>query len=406
MIAQESSTPDNAQRAGIRPWMALITALLAGNCLLLVAPPGPVRTAGAVLTLVLPGLALAEVLLSGTSRLLRWTVGAGLGYAFIIIAGLALAYSPGPLSRWGVLMLADGLSLLLIVILLRSGKRAASHGDGSRLIPLVMILLVAGFFRFASLGYSEFQGDEVKAMMPAARVLAGDPDALMLERKKGPAEILLPMLPWRLAETTDEASARLPFALAGLGTLATLFLLGRKLGGNPAGLAAAAVAALNGLLIAFSRIVQYQAIVLWMSALAVLCAWEWYERGQTRWAILTGLFTGIGLLAHFDALAVMPLLAYIAILTFSRNSQSSTSSRRRAWWRDVVLGGLCMLLVVIPFYVPYLLTPQAGVTGSYLGRRIGEGLVKNTIGNFLTYGIFYNSFLYYICFYTKFSSIF
>ena len=113
-------------------------------------------------------------------------------------------------------------------------------------------MLAAGVFRFASLGHSEFQGDEVQAMMPAARVLAGDPDALVLGRKKGPAEILLPMLPWRLTETTDEASARLPFALAGLGTLATLFLLGRKLGGDPAGFAAAAVAALNGLLIAFS----------------------------------------------------------------------------------------------------------------------------------------------------------
>ena len=391
MIAQESSTPDNAQPAGIRPWLAVAAALIAGNCLLLVAPPGPMRTAGALLTLVLPGLALAEVLLSNTSRLLRWTVGAGLGYAFIIIAGLALAYSPGPLSRWGVLMLADGLSLLLIVILLRSGKRAASPGDGSRLIPLVMILLVAGFFRFASLGYSEFQGDEVKAMMPAARVLAGDPDALMLERKKGPAEILLPMLPWRLAETTDEASARLPFALAGLGTLVTVFLLGRKLGGDPAGFAAAGVAALNGLLIAFSRIVQYQAVVLWMSALAVLCAWEWYERGRTRWVLLAGVFTGIGLLAHYDALAVMPVLAYIALLAFSR---SNTLGRRRAWWRDALLGALCMALVVVPFYGPYLLTPQVGATASYLGKRIGEGLLKNTIDKFLTYSTFYNSFLY------------
>ena len=391
MIAPESSTPDHAQRAGIRPWLAVAAALLAGNCLLLVAPPGPMRTAGALLTLVLPGLALAEALLSGASRLLRWTVGAGLGYAFIVGAGLALAYLPGPRSRWGVLMLADGLSLALVVILRRSGKRVASRGGGSRLIPLVIILLAAGVFRFASLGHSEFQGDEVQAMMPAARVLAGDPDALVLGRKKGPAEILLPMLPWRLTETTDEASARLPFALAGLGTLATLFLLGRKLGGDPAGFAAAAVAALNGLLIAFSRIVQYQAIVLWMSALAVLCAWEWYARRQTRWAVLTGLFTGIGLLAHFDALAVVPVLAYIALLAFA---QMRKAGRRRAWGRDVALGGLCTLLAVIPFYVPYLLTPQAGVTGSYLGRRIGEGLLKNTIGNFLTYGIFYNSFLY------------
>ena len=133
------------------------------------------------------------------------------------------------------------------------------------------------------------------------------------------------------------------------------------------------MAALNGLLIAFSRIVQYQAIVLWMSALAVLCAWEWYARGQTRWAVLTGLFTGIGLLAHYDALAVVPVLAYIALLAFSQRRQSG---RRRAWGRDVLLGGLGMLLVVVPFYGPYLLTPQVGATGSYLGERIGEGLAQ------------------------------
>ena len=78
MIVPESSTPDNAPRAGTRAWLAVAAALLAGNLLLLVAPPGPARTAGALM-LVLPGLALAEVLLSNTPRLLRWTVGAGLG---------------------------------------------------------------------------------------------------------------------------------------------------------------------------------------------------------------------------------------------------------------------------------------------------------------------------------------
>ena len=212
-------------------------------------------------------------------------------------------------------------------------------------------------------------------MMPAAHVLEGESDVLMLGRKKGPAEILLPMLPWRLTEATDEASARLPFAVAGLGTLATLFLLGRKLGGDQAGLAAAGVAALNGLLIAFSRIVQYQALLMWMIALAMLCAWEWYERGQMRWALLAGVFTGIGLLAHYDALAVAPVLAYIALLSFLR---TRTSGRRREWWRDVLFGTLCMMLVIVPFYGSYLLTSQVGPTGTYLSERIGEGLLKNT----------------------------
>lgn len=391
MTVEGASAPDKARHPGIRPWMAMVAALLAGNCLLMVAPPGPVRTFGALLTLVLPGLATAEVLLSNASPLLRWTVGAGLGYAFIVVAGFALAHLPGALSRWAVLALADGLSLALLVVLLRSGRRAASGGEGSWLIPLAIVLILAGFFRFASLGYSEFQGDEVKAMMPAARVLEGDPDTLMEGRLKGPAEILLPMMLWRLTETTDEASARLPFALAGVGTLATLFLLGRKLGGDQAGLAAAGVAALNGLLIAFSRIVQYQVIVLWMSALAVLCAWEWHERAQTRWALLVGVFTGTGLLAHYDALAVLPVLAYIAFLSFSH---ASANGRRREWWRDMLLGVLCTALLAILFYGPYMLTSQIPETGSYLRGRVGEGLFKNRIDSFLTYSIFYCSFLY------------
>ena len=128
-----------------------------------------------------------------------------------------------------------------------------------------------------------------------------------------------------------------------------------------------------------------------MSALAVLCAWEWYARRQTRWAVLTGLFTGIGLLAHFDAPRGGAGFGLHCAPRLRPDAQSGPAPR---WGRDVALGGLCTLLAVIPFYVPYLLTPQAGVTGSYLGRRIGEGLLKNTIGNFLTYGIFYNSFLY------------
>jgi hypothetical protein len=128
-----------------------------------------------------------------------------------------------------------------------------------------------------------------------------------------------------------------------------------------------------------------------MSALAVLCAWEWYERAQTRWILLAGVFTGIGLLAHYDALAVGPVLAYIALLAFA---QMRKSGRPRAWGRDVLLGALCMLLVIVPFYGPYLLTPQVGATGSYLSERIGEGFVKNRIDHFLTYASFYSSFLY------------
>ena len=281
------------------------------------------------------------------------------------------------------------------MILLRSAKRTASPGKGSRriplaiLLPLALILVIASFFRFASLGYSEFQGDEIDAMMPAARCPAGDPDARRGSRR-GPVEILLPMLPWRLAQTTDEASACLPFALAGLGTLATVFLLGRKLGGNPAGFAAVGVAVLNGLLIAFSRIVQYLGHRAGPAPGGV-GAWEWYVCGQTR-GCPDGTF-------HRDrparTLRCPRSRASFGLHCAARLRTDAPERRVLRWWGDVCRSGdWGMPLVIVPFYGPYLLTPQVGATGSYLGRRIGEGLLKNRIDHFLTYSIFYNSFLY------------
>ena len=80
---------------------------------------------------------------------------------------------------------------------------------------------------------------------------------------------------WRLTGTVNELIARLPFAIAGLLMMLTVYLLGRGLWSERAGLIAAGLLALNGFMVGFSRIVQYQVLVVWMSALALLCIWEW-----------------------------------------------------------------------------------------------------------------------------------
>ena len=48
------------------------------------------------------------------------------------------------------------------------------------------------------------------------------------------------------------------------------------------------------------------------------------------------------------------------------------------------------------FYIPYALDPQATRTGDYLGDRIGGALLKNNLGDFLHFNIFYNSSYYVI----------
>jgi hypothetical protein len=435
--------------------------MLLGNILLLTPAGSPLRVAGGLAVLLLPGLAWARWLFPTTSPLIRWTVGAGLSFALAMTAGLALSYLPGAISLWAELAVLDGLALIPVLgitrppgparpgFAARTGVPQGQAGSATRLRlrrrcrrtggewrleirgwgagarelaakywPLALILLVGTFFRLADLGYSEFQGDEALAMISAAETLEGHSDALFL-RGKGPGEVLLPMALWRLTGTANELIARLPFAVAGLLMVLTVYLLGRRLWSERAGLIAAGLLALNGFMVGFSRIVQYQALVVWMSALALLCVWEARADGRARWAALAGICLGAGLLAHYDAVLVVPALAYLQIsnlksqisnvkLTVSRqqsavqspisNLQPPASNLQSliSNLQSPTIGLAALLAVSGLFYIPYLLNPQAARTGGYLGERIGDALLKNNLGSFLHFNVFYNSTYYVV----------
>ena len=372
----------------------LVLAVLAlANLSLLTAAGEPARVTGAMVLLLLPGLAWAETALRDANRLLRWLLGLGLSFVLVGCLALLLHYLPGPLPTWAEVAALDLLALL--PLLARRGQTGARPGirvpdfevGQSRItaaLLLVLILAAAVLFRFASLGYSEFQGDELLAMISAAESLEGHEDALFL-RGKGPGEVLLPMALWRLTGTIDEGSARLPFAVAGALIPLTGFLLAVDLfrtrgWGAAAGLATAALLALNGFMVAFSRIVQYQSLVILMSGLALLSVWQWRRDGRARWLALCGLFLGAGLLAHYDALLVVPALAYAvgSALWRARTSTPASPSHRRAVI-SLFAAGLALLVVAGLFYAPYLLDPQAARTGGYLGDRIGSQALKNNL---------------------------
>jgi hypothetical protein len=393
-----------------------LLVLLVGNGLLLAGDGGLARVTGALMLLFLPGLLWTGRLFPTLDRLTGWVVGLGLSYSLALALGLCLHYLPGPIPLWAELAGLDILAAIPLLAWGRGPKPSPSQGHRPRLAGwrllaggLALVLLLGAIFRLVNLGYSEFQGDEALATISAAEALEGHPDALFL-RGKGPGEVLLPMLLWRLTGTLNEAIARLPFAIAGLLMILTIYLLGRRLlpdedhpYASHAALAAACLVALNGFMIGFSRIVQYQALVVWMSALALLCAWEWRARSQpyaTRWAALTGVFLGAGLLAHYDAILVVPAIAYLqlshirlAYRARNRHTSQPTSDLRPTIFNILVATG-CLLLVSGLFYAPYLLDPQAARTGGYLGDRIGSALLKNNLASFLHFNSFYTSFYY------------
>jgi 4-amino-4-deoxy-L-arabinose transferase-like glycosyltransferase len=323
-----------------------------------------------------------------------------------MLLGLFLHYLPGPISTRAVLIALNALAVIPILLVSgRADREPLKLGRADRWVAAILLMALA--FRFAGLGYSEFQGDEALAMIGAAEALEGHQDALFL-RGKGPGEVLLPMLLWRLTGTVNEAIARLPFAIAGLSMIPTIYLLGYRLFsgeneelGQQAGLFAAGLFALSGFMVGFSRIVQYQALVVWMSGLALLCAWGCRAKQplrNNRWAALTGAFLGTGLLAHYDAILVVPAIAYL--LLSNTNYQISNIKYQipdiKPAISNLVVAAACFLLVAGLFYIPYALDPQAMRTGDYLSDRIGGGLLKNNLGDFLHFNIFYNSSYYVI----------
>jgi hypothetical protein len=375
----------------IRPDLVLLTALAIANVLLLAPAGSPPRVVGALTLFLLPGVAWIKQLLPGFDHLTRWIVGAGLSYTIVMVLGLTLHYLPGPIPPWAELVALNALALTPILLAKGTSADRGRLRMGRAARWLAAILLLALAFRFASLGYSEFQGDEALAMITAAEALEGHQDAFFL-RGKGPGEALLPMVLWRLTGTINETIARLPFTIAGLLMIPTIYLLGYRLfsdesvSSQKVGLIAAGLLALNGFMVGFSRIVQYQTLVVWMSGLALLCAWEWRksEVTFTPWAALTGACLGTGLLAHYDAILVVPALAYVQI----SNHKSQITNLLIAVGTLLVIAGL--------FYIPYALDPQAARTGDYLGDRIGDALLKNNLDDFLHFNVFYNSSYYVI----------
>ena len=379
---------------------ALYLALMVGSdaLLLLASDPGIRALAGLALGL-LPGLLLVEWVFRGEARNKKLgflgleLLGIGSGYALLVLGTLLAHYLPGPLSPWLLLALTNGLALLCFLL----GARSRAEGPvetnwGARFwMGLIVPLILAAAFRLPWLGYSEFQGDEAIVMLKAAAAVQGQGDVLFLH-KKGPAEILIPTALLALAGRLPEAWARLPFALAGLGGLALIYLLGREMASERAGLWTALLMALNGYLVAFSRIVQYQSLVFFFSALALWCGyrfWQGRERAE-RYLILAGLFAGVGLLAHYDGAFVLPPLGYLIWDRWRRSRE-----KRKDILCPFLLALALLTAILLSFYLPFVLHPHFQAARSYIGARTGERPPYLNFRHFWINSTIYNS-IYYV----------
>lgn len=363
-------------------------ALLAAHVLLLAPAPALWQQVAALMIVLAPGALAARALLDGEAdgaEHLFLAVAGGLGVAALL--GLALHALPGPLPRWALLVASDGLALVGLAALARPRHAAPTGASASGPPPrwLALPLLLAAGLRLWGLGVGQFQGDEAYALMLARGVLHGQ-EEILLVHMKGPVEALLPATILVAAGSISETAGRLPFALAGLAAVIGVWSLAARLIGGRAGAVAALAAALavasDGLLVAFGRVVQYQTVVMALSAAALWLAWRFYEGASAaRTLPAAAVCAAVAVLAHYDGIYVAPALVWLVL----------AGGYRRGWGPRRWVGALALPLVLglgltLSFYVPFALHEHFGRTLRHLGTRSGQGSSVALYNNLPDYG--------------------
>jgi uncharacterized membrane protein len=170
---------------------------------------------------------------------------------------------------------------------------------------------------------------------------------------------------------SSELAIRLPFAIANLAAMACFFVLVRHLFSMQIAIYASLLFAVNGIFIAFGRIVQYQSFVV-LGGVAALLSLS-LALQHTKWRVpglyLSFLLVTASLLAHFDAAFFLPPMA-VLLLHGWRQLRGQPGFARLAW--HFMAAAALSAFLILAFYVPYALNLGDYHTNHWKNRFAGE----------------------------------
>jgi mannosyltransferase len=226
--------------------------------------------------------------------------------------------------------------------------------------------------RFASLGVQSYHHDEV---ITAARVIPGDfAEMLRQVRESESNPPLYYVLSWGWAKAfgTGEIGLRSLTALLGAATVPVGYLIGRELASNRAGLIAAAIVAVNPMLIWYSQEARSYALLVFFGALALLFFARALRTGRGRDLALWALASSLALCSHYFAVFAIAIEAVWLLLAL------------RPRWRLVLpaVGAvLAVGLALLPLISAQVNSTHIGwIDHSLLSTRIFETAVSFLAG--------------------------
>jgi mannosyltransferase len=229
--------------------------------------------------------------------------------------------------------------------------------------------LLAAALRFATLGAQAFHHDEI---VTAGRILGGGfGEAMEGVRDSESAPPLYYALAWGWTQLfgLGEYGLRSFSAVAGVATVPVAYLLAAELRDRRAGLFAAALVAVNPMLLWYSQEARGYALLALLCAASALFFVRALERGGRRDAAWWGVLSGLALATHY--FAVFPL-AVEAVWLLARRGRAA-------------LGGLAILVLAGVALAPLALHQMAAghaewISSHALGHRVWESAATFLVG--------------------------
>lgn len=235
------------------------------------------------------------------------------------------------------------------------------------------LTLLGAVLRFATLGVQAYHHDEIVTASRVLRVGFGHAmDAVGFSESAPPLYYALAWI-WTQFAGTGEWGLRSLSAAAGVATIPVAYLVGRELRGARAGVVAAALVAVNPMLLWYSQEARAYALLGLFCALSLLYCVRALQADRDdegrRDFVLWGVFSALALATHY--FAVFPLLAEILLL-----------ARRRG---GAILRGLWIVALAAALLAPLayhqMSYGHAEWIGKFtLGHRLAETAIAFTVG--------------------------
>ena len=196
---------------------------------------------------------------------------------------------------------------------------------------------VAAALRFATLGLQSYHHDEI---VTASRILRDGfwhaMDAVGFS-ESAPPLYYAGAWAWTQVTGTGEVGLRSFSALAGVATVPVAYLLGAELSSRRSGLLAAALVAVNPMLVWYSQEARAYALFVLLTAISLLYFVRTLDRGSRRDSLAWGIASALALATHY--FAFFPIAAE-ALWLLRRRGRRSGGAFPGLW---IVAGGGVLL---------------------------------------------------------------